>query len=54
MPGYEVVNKLEKMGWHAGVQPVSCRSPTSRSPDENLLGGENEGFRLIMANFQWG
>src|SRR5204863_2684616 len=22
-------------------------------PAENLLGGENEGFYLIMANFQW-
>ena len=22
-------------------------------PEENLLGRENEGFKLIMANFQW-
>jgi acyl-CoA dehydrogenase len=22
-------------------------------PEENLLGQENEGFKLIMANFQW-
>ena len=22
-------------------------------PDENLLGEENKGFYLIMANFQW-
>ena len=22
-------------------------------PEENLLGGLNEGFKLIMANFQW-
>jgi len=22
-------------------------------PEENLLGSEHEGFRLIMANFQW-
>ena len=22
-------------------------------PEENLLGRENEGFYLIMANFQW-
>ena len=22
-------------------------------PDENLLGEENRGFYLIMANFQW-
>ena len=22
-------------------------------PEENLLGAEHEGFKLIMANFQW-
>ena len=26
--------------------PASCRSPTSRCPEENLLGNENEGFYL--------
>ena len=33
--------------------PASSPSPTSRCPTENLLGEENEGFYLIMANFQW-
>lgn len=50
-PGYRA-DKIEKMGWHAsdtaliGLDEVFV-------PDENLLGGENEGFKLIMANFQW-
>jgi acyl-CoA dehydrogenase len=45
-------SKIEKMGWHAsdtgliGFEDVFV-------PDENLLGGENQGFYLIMANFQW-
>jgi acyl-CoA dehydrogenase len=45
-------SKIEKMGWHAsdtaliGFEDVFV-------PDENLLGGENRGFYLIMANFQW-
>ena len=33
--------------------PASSPSPTSRCPAENLLGEENEGFYLIMANFEW-
>jgi acyl-CoA dehydrogenase len=43
---------VEKMGWHAsdtaqiGFQDVFV-------PAENLLGAENQGFYLIMANFQW-
>ena len=39
----------------AGTHPTpeSWPSPTSRCPSENLLGGENEGFKLIMANFAW-
>jgi acyl-CoA dehydrogenase len=45
-------SKIEKLGWHAsdtgliGFEDVFV-------PDENLLGGENQGFYLIMANFQW-
>src|SRR3954463_4796879 len=49
--GYSA-SKLEKMGWHASdtgeiaLQDVFV-------PEENLLGEENKGFYLIMANFQW-
>src|SRR3954451_12577185 len=49
--GY-AASKLEKMGWHASdtgeiaLQDVFV-------PDGNLLGEENKGFYLIMANFQW-
>jgi acyl-CoA dehydrogenase len=45
-------SKIEKLGWHAsdtaliGLDDVFV-------PEENLLGRENEGFYLIMANFQW-
>jgi alkylation response protein AidB-like acyl-CoA dehydrogenase len=50
-PGYHA-SKLEKMGWHASdtgdiaIEDVFV-------PEQNLLGGENQGFYLIMANFQW-
>jgi acyl-CoA dehydrogenase len=43
---------IEKLGWHAsdtaliGLDDVFV-------PAENLLGEENQGFYLIMANFQW-
>jgi len=52
MPGYEVVSKLEKMGWHASDTGELSFSDVE-VPDENLLGEQNEGFKLIMANFQW-
>jgi acyl-CoA dehydrogenase len=45
-------SKLEKMGWHAG-DTAEIAYDDVFVPDENLLGGENEGFKLIMANFQW-
>jgi acyl-CoA dehydrogenase len=52
MPGYEVTRKLEKLGWHSSdtgeLSFVDVEVPT-----ENLLGEENRGFYLIMANFQW-
>jgi acyl-CoA dehydrogenase len=50
--GFSVSRKLEKMGWHAsdtgelGFDDVFV-------PDGNLLGEENKGFYLIVANFQW-
>ncbi len=52
MPGYEVSRKLEKMGWHASDTGELSFTDVD-VPEENLLGGENQGFRLIMANFQW-
>jgi len=51
-PGYEVVSKLEKMGWHASDTGEIAFTDVE-VPDEHLLGEENEGFRLIMANFAW-
>jgi acyl-CoA dehydrogenase len=52
MPGYEVAGKLEKMGWHAS-DTGELTFTDVEVPDENLLGSENQGFYLIMANFQW-
>ncbi len=52
MPGYEVTGKLEKMGWHSS-DTGELSFTDVEVPAENLLGGENEGFKLIMANFQW-
>jgi alkylation response protein AidB-like acyl-CoA dehydrogenase len=52
MPGYEVVSKLEKMGWHSS-DTGELSFTDVEVPEENLLGERNEGFRLIMANFQW-
>jgi acyl-CoA dehydrogenase len=52
MPGYEVARKLEKMGWHSS-DTGELSFTDVEVPDENLLGEENGGFQLIMANFQW-
>jgi len=52
MPGYEVTRKLEKMGWHSS-DTGELSFTDVEVPEENLLGRENEGFYLIMANFQW-
>ena len=52
MDGYEVTGKLEKMGWHASDTGELSFTDVA-VPDENLLGTENGGFYLIMANFQW-
>ena len=43
---------LEKLGWHAS-DTATIAFDDVFVPEENLLGRENEGFRLIMANFQW-
>jgi acyl-CoA dehydrogenase len=45
-------SKLEKLGWHAS-DTATIAFDDVFVPEENLLGHENEGFRLIMANFQW-
>jgi acyl-CoA dehydrogenase len=52
MPGFEVSRKLEKLGWHASDTGELSFSDV-RVPEENMLGEENKGFYLIMANFQW-
>jgi acyl-CoA dehydrogenase len=43
---------IEKMGWHASDTALITFDDVF-VPDENLLGAEHEGFKLIMANFQW-
>jgi len=43
---------LHKLGWHAS-DTATIAFEDVFVPSENLLGGEHEGFKLIMANFQW-
>jgi acyl-CoA dehydrogenase len=52
MEGFEVSKKLEKLGWHAS-DTAELSFGDVLVPEENLLGEENRGFYLIMANFQW-
>ena len=52
MEGYSVSKKLEKLGWRAS-DTAELAFDELFVPDENLLGEENKGFYLIMANFQW-
>jgi len=52
MPGYEVSRKLEKLGWHAS-DTGELSFTDVEVPENHLLGEENGGFKLIMANFQW-
>jgi acyl-CoA dehydrogenase len=52
MDGFTVSRKLEKLGWHASDTGELAFNDVF-VPDENLLGEENKGFYLIMANFQW-
>jgi len=52
MEGYEVAQKLDKMGWHASDTGELAFQDVF-VPEENLLGEEHKGFYLIMANFQW-
>ena len=50
--GFTVASKLEKLGWHASDTGELAFDDVF-VPEENLLGEENRGFYLIMANFQW-
>ena len=43
---------LHKLGWHAS-DTATIAFADAFVPEENLLGELNEGFKLIMANFQW-
>ncbi|HEX2413940.1 MAG TPA: acyl-CoA dehydrogenase family protein [Thermoleophilaceae bacterium] len=52
MEGFSVAGKLEKLGWHAS-DTAELSFEDVFVPEENLLGDENRGFYLIMANFQW-
>ncbi|UGS38146.1 acyl-CoA dehydrogenase family protein [Capillimicrobium parvum] len=45
-------SKIEKLGWHASDTAL-VSFDDAFAADEDLLGTENEGFMLIMANFQW-
>ena len=51
VPGYSVSEKLKKTGWWASdtaeIYFSDCRVPVA-----NRIGKENEGFYLIMENFQ--
>jgi acyl-CoA dehydrogenase len=44
--------KLRKLGW-AASDTATISYEDVFVPDENLLGPLHEGFKLIMANFQW-
>jgi acyl-CoA dehydrogenase len=50
-PGVES-SALEKLGWHASDTALISFDDVF-VPRDNLLGEENGGFYLIMANFQW-
>jgi acyl-CoA dehydrogenase len=52
MDGFSVSRKLEKLGWRAS-DTAELAFDDVFVPDENLLGDENRGFYLVMANFQW-
>ena len=45
-------SKLEKLGWHAS-DTATIAFQDVFVPEENLLGELHDGFKLIMANFQW-
>jgi acyl-CoA dehydrogenase len=52
MDGFGTSRKLDKLGWHAS-DTAELHFEDVFVPRENLLGEENRGFYLVMANFQW-
>jgi len=52
MEGFGASRKLEKLGWHAS-DTAELHFDDVFVPEHNLLGEENRGFYLVMANFQW-
>jgi acyl-CoA dehydrogenase len=52
MEGFSVSRKLDKLGWRAS-DTAELAFQDVFVPEENLLGEENRGFYLIVANFQW-
>lgn len=50
-PGLSRGSKLEKMGWHAS-DTCELFFDDCLVPKANLIGKQNQGFKLIMANFQ--
>lgn len=51
-PGFSVSQKLKKTGWWAS-DTAELFFDDCRVPAGNLIGGENQGFYLIMENFQF-
>lgn len=49
--GFEVVRKLDKLGWHSS-DTAELRIEDCRLPADALLGEEGRGFYQIMENFQ--
>lgn len=50
-PGFEVTRHLDKMGWDCS-DTAELSFTDVRVPAANLIGEENQGFRLIMETFQ--
>ncbi len=51
LPGFSVSNPLKKMGWWAS-DTAELFFDNCRVPAANRIGAENQGFYLIMENFQ--
>ncbi|MCU1648039.1 MAG: acyl-CoA dehydrogenase [Nocardia sp.] len=49
-PGFEVVRKLDKMGWDCS-DTADLAFTDVRVPVANLIGAENEGFRMLTELF---
>ncbi|MFW0788678.1 acyl-CoA dehydrogenase family protein [Gordonia sp. CPCC 205333] len=50
-PGFDVIRRLDKIGW-ACSDTAELAFTDLRVPAENLIGEENQGFRIIMELFQ--